>query len=62
MMTAELKPGGGSIPVTKENRQEYVELYTHYILDDSIREQFKVFKEGFLKVHPTHGPLPLSHR
>ena len=50
MLTAELKPGGGSIPVTQENRQEYVKLYTHYILNDSIHQQFNVFKEGFLQV------------
>lgn len=49
-MTAELKPGGGSIAVTKENRQEYVDLYTKYTLQDSISEQFKVFKEGFSQV------------
>jgi len=50
MMTSELKPGGASIPVTAENRQEYVDLYTKYILEDSIKEQFQGFKQGFEQV------------
>eukprot|EP00210_Caulerpa_lentillifera_P006699 g6401.t1 len=50
MCTRELKPSGTSIPVTKENREEYVELYTKYILEDSIHNQFEAFKDGFWKV------------
>lgn len=49
-MKHELKPGGSSIPVTAENRQEYVELYSKYILEDSIQLQFQVFQQGFRQV------------
>lgn len=50
MITENLKPGGGSIPVTNENRAEYVELYTHYILEESIKGQFEAFARGFWRV------------
>jgi len=53
-MTAELKQGGSSMNVTAENRKEYVELYAKYILDESIANQFKAFKDGFYQVGSTH--------
>jgi hypothetical protein len=43
----ELIPGGANIPVTGENRLEYVEAYTKWVLDDSISRQFKAFARGF---------------
>jgi ubiquitin-protein ligase E3 A len=43
----DLKPNGGEIPVTKENRQEYVDLLVKWILVDSISKQFDSFKKGF---------------
>lgn len=43
----ELIPGGANIPVTGENRQEYVQAYTKWVLDDSISRQFKAFARGF---------------
>lgn len=42
-----LKPSGASIPVTKDNRQEYVDLYTDWLLNRSIETQFNSFKKGF---------------
>ena len=37
----DLKEGGSEIPVTKENRQEYVDLYVSYYLNHSIAKQFE---------------------
>ncbi|KAL8433581.1 hypothetical protein ACSSS7_003780 [Eimeria intestinalis] len=34
-----LKPGGEAIPLTKENRGEFVELYTKHLLVHSVRDQ-----------------------
>ncbi|XP_024134815.1 ubiquitin-protein ligase E3A [Oryzias melastigma] len=45
-----LKEQGDQIAVTKENRQEFVDLYADYILNTSVESQFKAFKKGFLMV------------
>eukprot|EP01025_Chloroclados_australasicus_P013961 TRINITY_DN16532_c0_g1_i7.p1 TRINITY_DN16532_c0_g1~~TRINITY_DN16532_c0_g1_i7.p1 ORF type:complete len:1416 (+),score=180.93 TRINITY_DN16532_c0_g1_i7:478-4248(+) len=50
VITKELKPGGANIPVTSENRQEYVDLYTQFLLTDSIKPHFVAFSVGFKKV------------
>lgn len=36
--------------VTKENRMHYCHQYVSYFLNDAIKEQFKAFREGFLRV------------
>nr|XP_057929409.1 ubiquitin-protein ligase E3A isoform X2 [Doryrhamphus excisus] len=46
----DLKEEGEDIPVSKENRQEFVELYADYILNKSVEVQFRAFKKGFLMV------------
>jgi hypothetical protein len=43
----ELKKDGSNISVNSENRAEYVELYTKYLLVDSIDKQFQAFAKGF---------------
>lgn len=43
----DLIENGGDIQVTKENRQEYANLYTKYLLIDSVENQFESFKRGF---------------
>lgn len=43
----ELKENGANIPVTGENKEEYVRLVVSYRLDNSIRDQIKSFLEGF---------------
>jgi len=48
--TVELKKGGAKIPLNKENREEYVNLYVKWLLHDSISRQFNAFKKGFMKV------------
>jgi len=45
-----LKENGGNIPVTNENRHEFVELYTKYMLEDSIKTQYEEFAKGFLRI------------
>ncbi|XP_054645601.1 ubiquitin-protein ligase E3A [Dunckerocampus dactyliophorus] len=46
----DLKEEGEDIPVSKENRQEFVELYADYILNKGVERQFQAFKKGFLMV------------
>ncbi|KAM6261668.1 putative E3 ubiquitin-protein ligase HERC4 [Porphyrio hochstetteri] len=53
MVVVELKEGGANIPVTKENRSEYVDLYLNYLLSESVREPFEDFMQGFLRGCPS---------
>ena len=46
----DLKPNGSSIPVTAENKEEYVMLYVRWLLVDSIYPQYESFEAGFLRV------------
>lgn len=46
----DLKPNGGSIPVTQENKGEFVSLMTDYILNVSVAKQFESFLTGFKMV------------
>jgi ubiquitin-protein ligase E3 A len=48
--SVELKPGGGEIELTNDNREEYVQLTIDYLLTKSIAKQYKAFSEGFLNV------------
>ena len=43
-----LCPGGDSIPVTEENRREFVDLYVSWWLSSSIEKQFEAFAKGLL--------------
>ncbi|ELP90873.1 E3 ubiquitin protein ligase HUWE1, putative [Entamoeba invadens IP1] len=45
--TIDLKPNGGEIMVTQENKLEYIQLMTDYILNTSIEKQFSAFISGF---------------
>ncbi|XP_041647058.1 ubiquitin-protein ligase E3A isoform X2 [Cheilinus undulatus] len=57
----DLKEQGEQIPVTKENRQEFVDLYAEYMLNKSVETQFKAFKKGFLMV-TNESPLKYLFR
>ena len=46
----ELKPNGESIPVTNENREEYVDLFVDWWLNKGVERIFSEFKNGFLSV------------
>lgn len=48
----ELKPNGQNIPVTEENKMEYVRLVTEQRLTLSIRKQIDAFLEGFHDIIP----------
>lgn len=43
----ELKPDGTNIHVTKENRQEFVDLYANFLLNESVKKSFNAFRRGF---------------
>ncbi|XP_032382607.1 ubiquitin-protein ligase E3A [Etheostoma spectabile] len=57
----DLKEQGDQIPVTEENRQEFVDMYADYILNKSVERQFKAFKKGFLIV-TNESPLKYLFR
>lgn len=44
----ELKPGGADIPVTKDNKEEYVLRYVRWLLVDSIHQQWDAFEKGVM--------------
>ncbi|RZC35721.1 E3 ubiquitin-protein ligase HERC4, partial [Asbolus verrucosus] len=46
----ELKPNGSNIPITQDNKEEYVALYVDYIFNTSIKKQYMAFHDGFMKV------------
>jgi hypothetical protein len=50
VITIPLIPGGASVPVTKVNLTEYVRAYVKYVLDESVKEPFLAFDEGFKRV------------
>nr|XP_009935335.1 PREDICTED: probable E3 ubiquitin-protein ligase HERC3 [Opisthocomus hoazin] len=52
MVAVELKENGANIPVTRDNRKEFVDLYVNYVFDESIRKPFEDFKRGFLRGCP----------
>jgi len=48
--TIELKMGGSEVLVSKDNRDEYVNLYIDYMFNEQCKEQFKSFTKGFFRV------------
>ena len=50
MKQYDLIPNGSCISVTSENREQYVELYTNFLLEESIASQFNAFSAGFHQV------------
>lgn len=46
----DLIPGGSLIPVTQENLEQYIALYTDWWLNKGIEKSFEGFKRGFLSV------------
>lgn len=45
-----LVPNGEQVMVTQENKQQFVSLYTDFILNSSVQRQFGAFKRGFYHV------------
>lgn len=44
--TVDLIPNGSNIPVTRENRLQYIYLVSHYRLTKQIKKQSEAFFEG----------------
>ncbi|KFM72855.1 putative E3 ubiquitin-protein ligase HECTD2, partial [Stegodyphus mimosarum] len=54
-----LKTDGENIPVTNDNRHEYVHLYTELILNKAIYQPFKAFYLGFHSVCASNALIML---
>jgi len=52
LVTIDLKPNGENIPVTEENKQEYVDAVVDYRISRRVKEQFGAFMEGLLELVP----------
>ncbi|CAL1526466.1 unnamed protein product, partial [Lymnaea stagnalis] len=57
--TVPLKPNGRSIPVTSDNKKEYVQLYAEWIVNNSIYSQFQAFYHGFHSVCASNALIML---
>jgi len=53
--TFDLKPAGGDIAVTRENKAEYVDLYVNYLLGSSVSKLFDAFMGGFKTICNSPG-------
>ncbi|XP_011498298.1 PREDICTED: E3 ubiquitin-protein ligase SMURF2 [Ceratosolen solmsi marchali] len=58
----ELKPGGKEIPVTEENKKEYVRLYVNYRFMRGIEQQFLALQKGFHELIPSQLLRPFDER
>lgn len=47
IFTCDLKPMGSTIQLTNSNRHEFVQLYSEFVLSESVKKQFEGFMEGF---------------
>lgn len=47
-----MKPNGRNLPVTDENKHEYVRLVCQEKMTGAIRKQLKAFLEGFYEIIP----------
>ncbi|TDL27594.1 HECT-domain-containing protein [Rickenella mellea] len=52
LVTIELKPNGGSIPVTEANKADYVNAIVEYRIHKRVKEQFDAFMAGFNELIP----------
>ncbi|TCD71204.1 hypothetical protein EIP91_011682 [Steccherinum ochraceum] len=52
MKIVDLKEGGATIPVTEENKREFVQLSAQYRLYSSIKEQIESLLTGFYEIIP----------
>jgi len=48
----ELKPGGKDIPVTEQNKKEYIDLVINYRFVHRIKSQMDALKQGFRDIFP----------
>ncbi|KAF9815454.1 hypothetical protein IEO21_04625 [Rhodonia placenta] len=52
MVTVELKPGGEDVPVTEDNKKEYVNCVVEYRISRRVKDQFEAFMSGFSELIP----------
>jgi E3 ubiquitin-protein ligase NEDD4 len=52
MVTIDLKPGGADIPVTQENKKEYIDYVVEYRISKRVKDQFDAFMSGFSELIP----------
>ncbi|KAI0035962.1 hypothetical protein K488DRAFT_76298 [Vararia minispora EC-137] len=52
LVTIELKPGGEQVPVTEQNKKEYVDCVVEYRISKRVKEQFDAFMSGFSELIP----------
>ena len=50
----DLKPNGQDIPVTDENKTEYVHLYVQWRFQVGVEKQFMALQKGFHELIPAH--------
>ncbi|XP_071960768.1 E3 ubiquitin-protein ligase SMURF2-like isoform X2 [Antedon mediterranea] len=62
LTTSELKPNGKNIPVTMENKKEYVKLYVQWRFLRGIEPQFLALQKGFNELIPQHLLRPFDER
>ena len=48
----DLKPNGSQIPVTEENKTEYVDAVVHHRIFKRVKEQFDAFTTGLFELVP----------
>lgn len=59
--THDLRQDGDTIPVTQENKHEFVNSYADFLLNISVEKQFRAFSKGFQMV-TDESPLKLLFR
>ncbi|KAH9932162.1 ubiquitin-protein ligase [Amylocystis lapponica] len=52
MVTVELKAGGADVPVTEDNKKDYVNHVVEYRISKRVKEQFEAFMSGFSELIP----------
>ncbi|EGO21513.1 hypothetical protein SERLADRAFT_440766 [Serpula lacrymans var. lacrymans S7.9] len=52
MVNVELKPGGGDVTVTEDNKKDYVDAVVEYRISKRVKEQFESFMSGFSELIP----------
>ena len=62
VQNVELIPNGAEIPVTEDNRAQFVEQYVRYLLVSSVAKQFDAFSAGFHKVQSCREHLYASFK
>lgn len=58
----ELKNQGANIPVTEDNKKEYVKLYVNYRFMRGIEQQFRALQMGFTELIPSMLLRPFDER